>query len=55
MASYEITATMNLKSLISEAREVSKALNDFADDIEQIEKKYNSFEAESKEQEHDIH
>lgn len=40
MAGYEITATMNLKSLIDETKEVIQALSDFADNLEQIEKKY---------------
>lgn len=37
---YEITAEMNLKNVIAESREVAQALNDFADTIERIEKKY---------------
>lgn len=40
MAKYEITAEMNLKKIIAEAREVAQALNEFADNLEQIEKKY---------------
>ena len=40
MAIYEITAEMNLKKIIAESREVAQALNEFADNIEQIEKKY---------------
>jgi len=40
MAAYNITATMNLKNLISEAREVAQAMNEFADNLERIEKKY---------------
>ena len=40
MATYEITAEMNLKKIIAESREVAQALNEFADDLEQIEKKY---------------
>lgn len=40
MATYEITAEMNLEKLISESREVSQALNEFADNLERIEKKY---------------
>ncbi len=47
MAAYEITAEMNLKNIISESREVAQALNDFADNLERIEKKY----AESQESE----
>ena len=40
MATYEITAEMNLKKIIAESREVAQALNEFADNLEQIEKKY---------------
>lgn len=40
MAEYEITAEMNLKKIISESREVAQALNEFADKLEKIEKKY---------------
>ncbi len=37
---YEITAEMNLKNIIAESREVAQALNDFAENLERIEKKY---------------
>lgn len=47
MATYEITAEMNLKKIIAESREVAQALNGFADNLERIEKKY----AESQESE----
>ena len=40
MATYEITAEMNLKKIIDESREVAQALNEFADNLERIEKKY---------------
>ena len=40
MATYEITAEMNLKKIIAELGEVAQALNDFADNLERIEKKY---------------
>lgn len=40
MAKYEITAEMNLKNIIAESREVAQALNEFADNLEQIERKY---------------
>ena len=40
MAKYEITAELHLKSLIAESREIAEALNEFADNLEQIEKKY---------------
>jgi hypothetical protein len=39
---YEIAAEMNLKNIISESREVSQALNDFADKLEKIQNKYKS-------------
>lgn len=41
MAKYEITAELNLKNLILELREVSQALNEFADKLVMIEIKYN--------------
>ena len=37
---YTINAEMNLKTIIPEVREVAQALNDFADRLEGIEKKY---------------
>jgi len=40
MATYKITAEMNLKKIIDESREVAQAFNEFADNLEQIEKKY---------------
>ena len=40
MATYEISAALNLKKIIAESREVVQALNDFADNLERIEKKY---------------
>ena len=40
MATYEITAEMNLKKIIAESREIAQALNDFADNLERIERKY---------------
>lgn len=40
MAAYSITATMDLKNLISEAREVAQAMNEFVDALERIENKY---------------
>lgn len=42
MKAYEITAEMNLslKNIIAESREVAEALNEFADNLERIEKKY---------------
>lgn len=47
MATHKITAELNLKKIISESREVAQALNEFADNLERIEKKY----AESQESE----
>ena len=41
MATYELTAELNLKNLILELREVSQALNECADKIWMIEVKYN--------------
>lgn len=40
MAEYKITARMHLQNIITESREVAQALNEFADKLEQIEKKY---------------
>ena len=40
MEPYTITAELNLKKLIAESREVAKAFDEFADEIEKIEKKY---------------
>ncbi len=51
MAQYEITAAMNLQTLIAETREVAQALSEFADDLERIEKKYAIEPQESKDKE----
>ena len=40
MATYEVTVEMNLKKIIAESREVAQALNEMADNLERIEKKY---------------
>lgn len=40
METYKITAELNLKNIIAESREVAQALNEFADNLERIEKKY---------------
>lgn len=40
MEPCEITLELNLKNIIAESREVAQALNEFADNLEQIEKKY---------------
>ena len=37
---FELKPELNLKTVISESRDVAQALNDFADHLEQIEKKY---------------
>lgn len=37
---YELTAEMNLKKVIDEAKEVAQALNEFADNLQRIEEKY---------------
>ena len=44
MAKYEITAEMNLKNIIAESREVAQVLNEFAENLERIEKKYAEME-----------
>ena len=53
MATYEITAEMNLKKIIAKSREVAQVFNSFADDLEQIEKKYAETQ-ESKDQKNDL-
>ena len=40
MEIYKITAELNLKKIIAESKEVAQALNEFADNLERIEKKY---------------
>jgi hypothetical protein len=47
---YEITAEMNLSNVIEEAREVSKALCEFADELENIERRYREPLEESEEE-----
>ena len=42
MTTYEIMAEMNLKKIIAESREVAQALNEFADNLERIEKNMQS-------------
>ena len=51
MAGYVIKAEMNLQNLIKESREVAQALNEFADNLERIEKKYTKPNEESEEEE----
>ena len=53
MASYEIKAEMNLQNFIKESREVAQALNEFADNLERIEKKYdeNKYDEENYDEE----
>ena len=40
MEAKKITVELNLKKIIAESREVVQALNEFVDNLEQIEKKY---------------
>jgi len=40
MEPYKITVELNLKKIIAELREFAQAMNECADDLEQIEKKY---------------
>lgn len=40
MSKYEVTVELHLKNLIAESREIAQALNEFADNLERIEKKY---------------
>lgn len=47
MAKYEITAELNLKTIISESREVAQALLDFADRLTEIDEKYSDERKES--------
>ena len=47
MAPYEITAEMDLKNIIAELREVAQALNGFAENLEQIQRKYADKQKES--------
>lgn len=49
MEQYEMMAEMHLGKFIAESREISQALNEFADKLEQIEKKY-ADKTESKEE-----
>lgn len=44
---YEITAEMNLRNIIEETREVSRALYEFADKLESIERKYKELQKPS--------
>lgn len=44
-----ITVEMDLKNIIAESREVAQALNEFADNLEQIEQKYKVEEMEESE------
>lgn len=50
MATHVIIPELNLKYIIAESREVAQALNEFADNLENIEKKYTELqESEEKE------
>ena len=44
---HEITVEMNLRNIIEETREVSRALYEFADKLESIERKYKELQKES--------
>ena len=41
-----LTPEINLKSIIEESREIAQALYEFADNLEEIEKKYKGEEVE---------
>lgn len=47
MAERLIIPELNLKNIIAESREVSQALNEFADNLEQIEKKCSGLQEKS--------
>jgi hypothetical protein len=50
----ECTPELNLKPIISEIREAAQIFNDFADNLEQLEKKYTKLqESEGKEKENE--
>ena len=40
METYKITAEINLRKIIEELREVAQTMNEFADNLERIEKNY---------------
>ena len=42
MDKYEIIAELNLKNIIAQLNEVVQVINEFADALEKIEKKYNT-------------
>lgn len=44
MTNYEISAELNLKTIIAESREVAQALLDFVDKLEEIDMKYSESE-----------
>lgn len=48
---YEISAELNLKTIIAESREVAQALLDFADRLIEIDEKYSKYSDERKESE----
>ena len=47
----ELRPELDLKLVISDSREVAQALNEFADDLERIEKKYAGLQESEKENE----
>ena len=50
MVPYEITAEMDLKKIIAESRKVAQALNEFAENLEQIQRKYADKQEESEDE-----
>lgn len=46
MIPYKTTAELDLKKIIAESKEVAQALNEFADNLEKIEKKYADLQEE---------
>lgn len=51
MEGYTITATMDLKNFISEAKEVARAINEFIDELERIESRYETKTEDTEEEE----
>ena len=43
MAKYEISAELNLKTIIAESREIAQALLDFANRLTEIDEKYSKY------------
>ena len=49
MDKIKFTLELNLEKIIAESREVAQAMNDFADELERIEKKYAELQERSEE------